>query len=65
MIVENKMPIDPTLLASLEGPSPLETLSKAVEKNPDDFDSWTKLLSKLDDQVLFFVCSLFCRTLKQ
>lgn len=58
------MPIDPNLLASLEGQSPIETLSKAVEKNPDDFDSWTKLLSKLDDQVRFFCPSLCCRILR-
>ena len=51
LIVESNMPIDSALLASLEGPSPLETYSKAVEKNPEDFDSWTKLLALMDDQV--------------
>ena len=51
------MPIDSALLASLEGPNEFETLKQAVEKNPDDFNSWSDLLSKLDDQVSSF--SLF------
>ena len=50
-VVENPMPIDSALLASLEGPNEFETLKQAVEKNPDDFNSWSDLLSKLDDQV--------------
>ena len=45
------MPIDSTLLASLEGPNEFETLKSAVEKDPDDFSSWSDLLGKLDDQV--------------
>lgn len=45
------MPIDTALLASLEGPNEFETLKKTVEKNPDDFSSWSNLLGKLDDQV--------------
>ena len=45
------MPIDTALLASLEGPNEFETLKKTVEKNPDDFSSWSDLLGKLDDQV--------------
>ena len=53
-IVENPMPIDSALLASLEGPNEFETLKQAVEKNPDDFNSWSDLLSKLDDQVSSF-----------
>lgn len=44
------MPIDTALLASLEGPNEFETLKKTVEKNPDDFSSWSDLLGKLDDQ---------------
>lgn len=53
-VVENPMPIDSALLASLEGPNEFETLKQAVEKNPDDFNSWSDLLSKLDDQVSSF-----------
>ena len=44
------MPIDSALLASLEGPNEFETLKSAVEKDPDDFSSWSDLLGKLDDQ---------------
>ena len=48
------MPIDSALLASLEGPNEFETLKQAVEKNPDDFNSWSDWLTKLDDQVSSF-----------
>lgn len=59
--VESEMSIDASLLASLEGPDPIVTLSQAVEKNPEDFDSWTKLLGKMDDQVLVSVPSVTTR----
>ena len=58
---ESEMSIDASLLASLEGPDPIVTLSQAVEKNPEDFDSWTKLLGKMDDQVLVSVLSVMAR----
>ncbi len=47
------MSVDASLLASLEGPDPVAMLTKAVEENPDDFDSWTKLLGNMDNQVAF------------
>lgn len=45
------MAVDTALLATLEGPDQFQTLSQAVENNPEDFNSWTQLLSKLDEQV--------------
>ena len=59
--VESEMSIDASLLASLEGPDPIVTLSQAVEKNREDFDSWTKLLGKMDDQVIVPVFSVTAR----
>lgn len=49
------MSVDASLLASLEGPDPVTMLAKAVEENPDDFDSWTKLLGNMDTQVTFAI----------
>ena len=48
------MPIDSALLASLEGPNQFESLKQAVEANPEDFNSWGELLTKLEDQVRCF-----------
>ena len=45
------MNVDNALLATLEGPNQFASLSQAVESNPEDFDSWEKLLGKLDDHV--------------
>lgn len=53
------MPLDTALLASIEGPDQFQILSQAVEKNPEDFDSWTGLLAKLDDQVTLLFHFLF------
>ena len=47
------MAVDTALLATLEGPNQFEILSKAIESNPEDFNSWTQLLTKLDEQVAF------------
>lgn len=47
------MAVDTALLATLEGPNQFETLSQAVKNNPEDFNSWTALLAKLDEQVIF------------
>ena len=55
------MSIDASLLASLEGPDPIVTLSQAVENYPEEFDSWTKLLGIMDDQVLVSVPSVTTR----
>ena len=49
------MPIDSALLASLEGPNQFESLKQAVETNPEDFNSWGELLTKLEDQVRYFL----------
>ena len=48
------MPIDSALLASFEGPNQFESLKQAVETNPEDFNSWGELLTKLEDQVRYF-----------
>ena len=53
------MPLDTALLASIEGPDQFQVLSQAVEKNPEDFDSWTGLLAKLDDQVILLFYFLY------
>lgn len=51
--LEFAMAVDTALLATLEGPNQFEILSKAIESNPEDFNSWTQLLTKLDEQVAF------------